>query len=301
MKIFQIVSFLSLLNLVILAAGSAVTAQAQPQPIRPKRADESENRRWREPDVRWMSSPIAARQLQNAAQKRALKAKATPKDLEAVKIDEGDKIKFAEFLKQPRTGIFRLHDIDKCEENQKIYNVEEPCPSHIIDKGSAYSFLERDYDYRLLADIWLQKSSLRIRKIETLSFLTDLGDVPIENLTPAAEGIRQMAEFVPSADKKEVLAQHRIATRGFQVGKYVYKTSHPLKENSTYSLRAITYRLDNPGMSVKTKRLDVIVVFRVVRAHTDGSVSVLWKELQRKEAPKMLDKDVARLQPSQFQ
>jgi hypothetical protein len=289
------------MNLFICVAGSVTQVAAQPEPIRPKRADESESKRWREPDVRWMSSPIAARELQNAAQRRALKAKPTPKDLEAIKIDDGDKTKFAEFLKQPRTGIVRLHDIDNCEENAKIYNVEEPCPSHIIDKGSAYSFLERDYDYRLLADIWLQKSNLRIRKVETLSFLTNLGDVAIENLTLAADGIRQMAEFVPSADRKEVVAQLRIATRGFQVGKYVYKTSRPLKENSTYSLRAITYRTDNPSLSVKTKRLDVIVVFRVVRTHPDGSVSILWKELQRKEAPKILDTNVAKFQLTQRQ
>lgn len=299
MKILRIVSFLSLVNLVIFAAGSVMEVAAQPPPIRPKPADEAESKRWREPDVRWMRSPIAAREQQNAAERRALKAKATPKDLEAVKIDDADKIKFAEFLKQPRAGIFRLHDIENCEENAKIYNVEEPCPAHIIDKGSAYSFLERDYGYRLLADIRLQKSSLEIQKVETLSFLTNLGDVPIENLTLAAEGIREMAEFAPSADRKEVLAQHRIARRGFQIGKYVYKTSRPLKENSTYSLRAITYRSDNPSLAVKTKRLDVIVVFRIVRTHADGSVSVLWKELQRKEAPKMLDKNVAKFQLTQ--
>lgn len=293
MKILRIVSFLSLMNLVIF--GAAVMAQPTTIP-RPKTAAEPENKRWREPDVRWMSSPIAAREKQNAAQRRALKAKATPKDLEAVKIDDADKTKFAEFLKQPRTGIFRLHDIENCEESAKVYNVAEPCPAHIIDKASAYSFLERDYDYRLLADIRLQKSSLEIQKVETLSFLTNLGDVPIENLTLAADGIRQMAEFAPSAERKEVVAQHRIALRGFQVGKYVYKTSRPLKENSTYSLRAITYRTDNPGLPVKTRRLDVIVVFRIVRTHTDGSVSILWKELQRKEAPKMLDKNVAKFQ-----
>jgi hypothetical protein len=300
MKIIRIVLFLSSLNLVIFAAGSVaeVAAQLQPPPPKPKRADETENRRPREPDVRWMSSPIAARELQNAAQKRALKAKATPKDLEAVKIDADDKTKFAEFLKQPRTGIFRLHDIENCEESQKVYNVAEPCPAHVIDKASAYSFLERDYEYRLLAEIWLQKSNLQIRKVETLSFLTNLGDLPIENLTLAAGGIREMAEFVPSGNKKEVTAQSRIASKGFQIGKYVYKTALPLKENSTYALRAITYGVENPSSGLKTKPLDIIVVFRVVRRHGDGSVSILWKELDRKDAPKLLDKNVAKLQSS---
>lgn len=279
-RILQIVLFLSFLNFVIPAA----TAQL---PI-PTPVDEVEQRRQREQEYRRLRSIQAAANQNTAARRAELKARATPKDLEALQVEKEDKTRFAAFLKQPRTGIFRLHDIAGCEESEKIYSIEEPCPAHIVDKGSAYSFSEEDYDYRLLADISLEKSNLRIRKIETLSFLTNLGDVAIENLTLAASGIREMAEFVPSLDKKEVLAQYRIATRGFQVGKYVYKTSRPLKENSTYALRAITYRIENPSLPFKTRRLDVIVVFRVVRAHGDGSVSILWKELQRKEAPKLI-------------
>jgi hypothetical protein len=280
-RILQVVLFLSFLNFVVPAAAQLPIAT----PV-----NEMEQRRIREQEYhRLRSIQAAARQSNTAARREELKARATPKDIEAVQVEKEDKARFAAFLKQPRTGIFRLHDIANCEESEKVYNVEEPCPSHIVDKGSGYSFHEEDYDYRLLADISLEKANLRIRKIETLSFLTNLGDVPIENLTLAASGIREMAEFVPSLDKKEVLAQHRIASRGFQVGKHVYKTSRPLKENSTYALRAITYRIENPSVSIKTKRLDVIVVFRVVRAHDDGSVSILWKELQRKEAPKLMN------------
>jgi hypothetical protein len=259
-----------------------------------------EERRQREREFRRLRSIQAANQKANA-EKEALRAKATPKDLEAILVHPEDKSRFAAFLKQPRTGIFRLHDIGNCEESEKIYNIEDPCPGHLVDKGSAYSFHEQEYDYRLLSDIFLEKSTLRIRKIGTLSFLTNLGDVPIENLTLAATGIREMAEFVPSADKKEVIAQYRVASRGFQIGTHIYKTSRPLKENSTYALRAITYRFKSPNLSIKTRRLDIIVVFRVVRAHGDGSISILWKELQRQDAPKLLDrKFVAQIQPSQY-
>jgi hypothetical protein len=290
-RIFQVVLLLSLLNLVI-----SVAAQFPPQTIQEQIAE----RQRREQEFRRLRN-IQAANHKKSAERAELKAKATPKDLEAVAVYAEDKNRFAGFLKQPRTGIFRLHDIANCEESEKVYNIEEPCPSHIVDKGSAYSFNEHDYDYRLLADIFLEKSNLRIRKIGTLSFLTNLGDVPIENIGLAASGIREMAEFVPSVDKKEVMAQYRIASRGFQIGKYVYKTARPLKENSTYALRAITYRFENPNLSLKTRRLDIIVVFRIVRAHGDGSVSILWKELERKDAPKLLDrKFVAQIHPSPY-
>jgi hypothetical protein len=290
-RIFQIVLFLSFLSVAI-----PVAAQLpMPTPY-----DEMAERQQREREFRRLRSIMAASQ-KTSAEREAMKAKATPKDLEAVAVNPEDKNKYAAFLKQPRTGIFRLHDIGNCAESEKIYNVEDPCPGHIIDKASAYSFNEHDYEYRLLSDIFLEKANLRIRKIGTLSFLTNLGDVPVENLSLSANGIREMAEFVPSADKKEVMAQYRIAARGFQIGKYVYKTSRPLKENSTYALRAITYRLENLNLPVKTKRLDIIVIFRIVRAHGDGSVSILWKELQRQDAPKLMDKKfVAQIHPQQY-
>jgi hypothetical protein len=289
-QIFQIVLFLSFLNVAAMVAAQ----------VPPTIQEEIAERQRREQEYRRLRN-IQVSNQKTSAEKEALKAKATPKDLEAVAVNPEDKTKFAAFLKQPRTGIFRLHDLGNCEESEKIYNVEDPCPAHVIDKGSSYSFLEHDYEFRLLSDIFLEKSVLRIRKIGTLSFLTNLGDVPLENLTVAAGGVREMAEFVPSPDKKEVFAQYKIASRGFQVGKYVYKTSRPLKENSTYALRAITYRFENPNLSIKTKRLDIIVVFRVVRAHGDGSVSILWKELQRQDAPKLMDKKfVAQIQPSQY-
>jgi hypothetical protein len=278
-RIFQALLFLSFLNIPV-----AVMAQ-----VPPTIQEEIAERQRREQEFRRLRS-IQASAQRTSAGREELKAKATPKDLEAVAVNPEDKTKFAAVLKQPHTGIFRLHDLGNCEESEQIYNVEDPCPAHIIDKASAYSFLEHDYEFRLLADIFLQKSVLRIRKIGTLSFLTNLGDVPLENLSLAANGIREMAEFVPSPDKKEVVAQYKIASRGFQVGKYVYKTSRPLKENSTYALRAITYRFESPNLSIKTKRLDIIVAFRVVRAHGDGSFTILWKELDRKEAPKLLDK-----------
>ena len=281
-RILQITLFLSFLNIT-----AAISISAQFPSLRETTI--------RDQEERWHRSREFPRLRRNQifdtlAAREELRAKATARDLRAVAVSEEDKARFAAFLKQPRAGIFRLHDISSCHESERVYNVEEPCPAHVAEKGSAYSFTERDYEFKLLADIYLEKDSFRIRKFETLSFLTDLGDVPLENLTFATSGIREMAEFVPSLDKKQVMVQAGIASRGFQIGKYVYKTSRPLRENSTYALRSITYRSENENISVKTKRVDIVVAFRVVRKHEDGSVIILWKELQRRDAPKLADK-----------
>ena len=282
-RILQIILFLSFL----LSINVTLSAQGGTPSLRETMIRDQEDR-WNR--SREFPRLHKNRTFDTLAAREELRAKATAKDLRAIAVSAEDKDKFAGFLKHPRTGIFRLHDISNCHESNRVYNVEEPCPLHVAAKGSAYSFTERDYEFKLLADIFLEKDNFRIRKIETLSFLTDLGDLPLENLTLASSGIREMAEFVPSLDKKQVIAQAAIATRGFQVGKHIYKTSRPMKENSTYALRSITYRFENENISVKTKRLDIVVIFRVVRKYEDGSVLVVWKELQRKDAPKLMDK-----------
>lgn len=227
-----------------------------------------------------------------------VKIKPTRKDLEAVAVNAEDTAKFAAFLKQPRTGIFRLHDIAKCEASEKIYDVDEPCPAHLVEKGSAYSFQEKDYAPKWLANISLEAATFRIWKFEALNFLTDLGNAPLENLNLTSDGVREMNEFSPSNDKQEVSTQRRVAAKGFQVGKFIYKTKCPLRENSTYALRSIAYPFEGGA----GKRLDIIVVFRVVRSHGDGSVSILWKELQRKDAPKFANKkSLAQNHPSPYQ
>jgi hypothetical protein len=69
----------------------------------------------------------------------------------------------------------------------------------------------------------------------------------------------------------------------------------PVADNTTYALRSIAYQ-GTIMRSIQTltyneldvdKRRDVIVVFRVVKRDADGSVTILWKELSNKNAPKL--------------
>ncbi len=51
------------------------------------------------------------------------------------------------------------------------------------------------------------------------------------------------------------------------------------EKTSAGELRFHTLSLD--------KRADVIIVFRIVRKAEDGTLTIVWKELDRKEAPKI--------------
>lgn len=77
------------------------------------------------------------------------------------------------------------------------------------------------------------------------------------------------------------------------------------EKNVTYALRAIAFRSEHKIISRLTpdnvnpdeskflyldddKRFDLTVVFRVVRQAENGSITILWKELNRQQSPKLI-------------
>jgi hypothetical protein len=89
---------------------------------------------------------------------------------------------------------------------------------------------------------------------------------------------------------------------GVESGGFHYADAVEPKENTTYAMRMIAYRLENtlPPLSpdlplnellfhslALDKRLDIIVVFRLLRTDENGGVTIVWKELDRKESSKI--------------
>jgi hypothetical protein len=211
-----------------------------------------------------------------------------PKYLKSIAIDKEDVDNFYEFIQTSNAGIVRLHDFLNCKRNEK------KCLKGLPGQGSSYSFRDSIYVEKSFSDILFENSSLHMQGLNTLGFLTDLGNYPLETFTLETGGIKEMAEFEPSDKLAEVENHFSIARNGFQVGNYVYKTSFPLKENSTYAFRSIVYRVVSKASKTEnagdkkipgSKRRDIIVIFRLIRKHEDGSISLLWKQLQDKESP----------------
>jgi hypothetical protein len=125
--------------------------------------------------------------------------------------------------------------------------------------------------------------------------LVNLGEVGLEEVAPASEGLRFMTAFSPNALGSEAQKQYLLLMRGVKVGKYEYKKALPLVENATYALRVVAYRgsifrslsgyrFDLLGGD---KRIDLLLAFRVIRQEADGSATLLWKEIERKDAPRL--------------
>lgn len=201
--------------------------------------------------------------------------------------------RFAAFLQQPKTGIIRLIEDIGCEPSRYVIRADEECLKS-IPGGSFYSFREREYSSSALADIRLKDGLLISDGFFSQNILVKLGDVSLENISINSDGMKFLTEFTPETNVKAATAQYIKITKGVKVGKYEYIKVFPAIENATYAMRLVAYRAKiarvyrgfvyNPLAG--DDRSDIILAFRVVKADNEG-ITLLWKELERKKAPKI--------------
>lgn len=205
-----------------------------------------------------------------------------------------DLFKYAPFLQQPKTGMFRLLPDLGCEENDLILRADETCLKS-IPESSFYSFREEEHTAEIISDLRLKNNYLVSDGILSTGILVNLGDIELGRITLESDGIGFLKEFVPQKLNREASKQSQEIVKGIKSGKYLYKRFVPAVENNTYAFRIVAYK-GNVFRSYRgfrfdllegDKRIDMILAFRVIRKDKDGSITVLWKELQRKESPKL--------------
>lgn len=196
--------------------------------------------------------------------------------------NEEDLIKYKDFLQQPNTGIFRLFpDID-CASNG-VLRVDGNCANSVPDKWQ-YSFRWKDYG----EDIQFKDGKLISNGYRSQGILTKLGDVSLENISTASGGMKFLLDFKPQVVGEEAKKQKAHISRGIEADGYNYTNNLKADENMTYALRLIAYRYKLGLSSGTNKRIDLTVSFRIVRRDDDGSITILWKELNRQKAPKLV-------------
>ncbi len=201
---------------------------------------------------------------------------------------------YANFLAQPKTGIFRLLPDLECESNSLVIRADETC-LNAIPESSFYSFREEEHTREVLADIRLKGRYFISDGILAQGIMVNLGDVALESVSLNSEGLRFLNDYVPQTGNREARRQFLQMTDGVKSGKYEYRKIVPAIENSTYAMRAIAYK----GNIIRSfrgfrfdllegdKRVDMTLVFRVVRQDEDGGLTLVWKELNRRASPKI--------------
>ena len=173
---------------------------------------------------------------------------------------------FADFLRQPRTGLIRLLPRETYDGFLTVRG-----------GGAYYSFGRLTHEYGYGSDLELQQGHLSVGFAGAdFGFLTSLGDVPIDSVTSDHPAVQYLASFVAPANLADARAQQQRAEAGFTIGAYSYIDRLKAFAASSYALRSINYNTS-----------DVLVAFRVVRFDTDGSAILVWKLLRTYPVPRL--------------
>ena len=188
---------------------------------------------------------------------------------------DADRAAFAEFLRQPNTGLIRLlpreiYDSEVYKNNKKTITMR--------GGGAYYSFSRHTHEYGYGSDIELDSGHLTVGFAGAdYGLLCKAGDLALDEITLDQPYVRFLAEYVPPTAEPEVRAEAMKFGRGTAVEGITYQRSQPVEVNTTYLLRSINY-----------SESDVLVAFRVVRKDSDGSVILAWKMLKDYPAPKLV-------------
>lgn len=214
-----------------------------------------------------------------------------------------DRQKYERFLQQPNTGLVKLMPDLGCGENPQVVVVTDVCRQYSMPgSGAAFSFRKRTYRIWRLADLLHKDGIIHAVGARSQGILVALGDVSLDKVTLETRGVDFLTEFKPEIEFEEARGQNREMLKGITRGDFYYRKALRVIERTTYVLRSVAYR----GKFYRAirgvvyneldydKRRDVIIAFRIVRQDkTDGSITLLWKELANTKAPKLkVDRDL---------
>ena len=185
-------------------------------------------------------------------------------------VSDKDRENFADFLRQPQTGVIRLLP-------REIYDGDSKRRLAISGGGAYYSFVRKTHEYGQGSDIELAQEHLSVGFAGAdYGLLLNLGDVSIDQVASDYVATRALLDYTPPIKEAEVRAEHRKLWQGIELSGFTFKGRVPAKVSNTYLLRSV---------SIDTS--DTLAVFRIVRKDTDGSVIVIYKVLKTFPKPKM--------------
>jgi hypothetical protein len=208
--------------------------------------------------------------------------------------------KYKDFLKSSKTGLFRLFPDFDCE-FKGVIRFDGNCANFIPGSWS-YSFRTKTYPGQDFFDLRFSNEDLVADGFLAQEILVPLGDVLLEKTALTSAGMKFLNEFKPELQSQEMKKQFNQIANVVEADGFRYAKRVKAVENVTYAIRIIAYHPENniasrfaEGMNRESsrfledvKRLDLTLAFRIIRKDADGSISVLWKELKRQNAPKII-------------
>lgn len=211
-----------------------------------------------------------------------------------------------EFLKQPRTGIFRLFPDNNCLTNKVVY-VEGKCKD-VFPGTWLYSFREKDYSDNLVFDLWLKDGRFFTGGFSAQGILVKLGNFSLDNVTLESKGAKFLVEFEFAEKSSEIKKQYEQIGKKIQSDGYTYSRSAEAEVGEVYLMRVVAYRVQKKvlekilkGGGYKTEfyfqkinrdeRKDITIAFRIIKKQANGILTIIWKELDEKDSPEIMFAD----------
>ena len=216
------------------------------------------------------------------------------------KVDATDIQGFANFLKQPMTGVFKLFPDIGCV-SKNVVRISGEC-ARFVPLSSSFDFRTNRYGDEVYHDIHFENGRIYSDSFFSQGILTAVGEMPIENVGLSDPAIRFLDDFQADTEPRSAMRHAKEFLTGVDSGGFHYADAVEPKENTTYAIRMIAYRLENalpplsPDLSMNEllfhslamdKRVDLIVAFRLLRTDQNGGVTIVWKELSRKDSSKI--------------
>ena len=214
-------------------------------------------------------------------------------ELNAVAPETQDLIRFAEFLRQPKTGLIKLMDGKGCIGEHLVIATADCLQYSMPGAAASYSFRIPNYRIEWLADLTFEDKNFKCLGRGVQGILTSLRDVPLETVNLQTSGLNFLVTFKPETENKNMKESRNHFLKGVLKDGFTYRSEWQAIENTTYILRSIAYKgkqtitPDGVEVSQVDKRKDIIIAFRVIRKSEDGSMTILWKELTKKGAPNL--------------
>ena len=174
---------------------------------------------------------------------------------------EEDSAAYAQFLRQPDTGLIRLLP-------REVYDKETTLT--IRGGGAYYSFVRLTHAYGRGSDIALEQGFLSVGFAGAdYGMLIRIGDVPLEQVNTEHPGVRFLSAYSAVSEEPQARLEQRRFGTGTTFDGITYSERLRAEVNTTYVVRSINY-----------SDSDVLVAFRVIRKDRDGSLIILWRLLK---------------------
>lgn len=226
----------------------------------------------------------------------------TEEDKKYLESDADLKAKHARFLKLSKTGLIKLAPDIGCNYSELIVDAREKCLQNSIPGGGAYySFRRSKYVLPTIADLRFYENRFSVAGRIAGGVMVALGDIPLEQLNSKSDGVKFLTDLVPATIRSKANEQMTEFQNGLRKDNYIYTRILPLNNKTVYAMRIIAYQPDEFSVNLKStkdlydfiqleddKRSDIIMAFRIVEINNDGSIWILWRELSRLDAPKLI-------------